>query len=71
MNALRPGYQESEFQRGVVVDGAGILLAFQSDDWRVQCIALLVVGAINVSYNINRSRQKEAAIVAQAEERIG
>jgi len=64
---VRPGYKETEFGRGIAVDAAWVLLAFQSDDWRVQCCAMFAVAATNVSYNFNRSKQKEAAIVAAGE----
>ena len=65
---VKPGYKESEFGRGVAIDVAGVMIAFQSDDWRVQCTALLVVGAINVSYNFGRWKQKEAVITSANKE---
>ena len=63
---LKPGYKTSSFARGIAVDGAWVLLAFQSDDWRVQCVAMLAVAATNVSYNFYSARRldqkKEVAI---------
>jgi hypothetical protein len=73
MDEIKEGYKTTSFGRGIAVDAAGILLAFQSQDWRVQCTALLVVGAINVSYNVlsgRRSEQKADVIMARIESAV-
>lgn len=64
---VKKGYTTSEFGRGIAIDGAWVLLAFQSGDWRVQCCAMLAVAVSNATYNIMRSQEKTAVRVAKIE----